>query len=209
MIITIFGATGMVGKQLIKLALFEGHQVRAYGRNVLELIAEEERNENLNLIKGGLFDKSDVETAIKGADVVLSALGGAMDGADNTRSLGIKNIVEAMTKHQVKRIVAIGGLGCLQADEDTLVGEQESFPEQYKAVNAEHVKALQFLQHSTLEWTFVCPPVIRDAEVTGLYETKRDYPTTNFSINSGDLAQFMLKECISNQFVGCKVGISN
>jgi len=30
----VFGATGMVGKQLVQQALFKGHHVRAFGRNV-------------------------------------------------------------------------------------------------------------------------------------------------------------------------------
>jgi putative NADH-flavin reductase len=209
MTITIFGATGMVGKQVMKQALFAGHTVRAYGRNVFELITEEERNDNLQLIKGGLFDKSDVEAAVKGSDIILSALGGAMDGADNTRSLGMKYIVEAMEKKGVKRIVAIGGIGCLQADADNLVGETESFPEEYKSVTAEHLKALSYLKNSNLDWTFVCPPMINDAKVTGIYETKIDYPTNSFSINAGDLAQFMLLAATLQEFSKTKVGIGN
>ena len=34
MTITIFGATGMVGKQLVQQALFKGYTVKAFGRNV-------------------------------------------------------------------------------------------------------------------------------------------------------------------------------
>jgi uncharacterized protein len=209
MTITIFGATGMVGKQLVQFCLLEGHTVRAYGRNVHELIDDAERNSNLDLIKGGLFDKSDVEKAIKGSDIVLSALGGAMDGTDQTRSLGIKYIVEAMEKHSVRRIIAIGGVGCLQADDNTLIYETESFPEIYKAVTEEHLKALSFLQKSALQWTFVCPPMIEPGEPTGIYKTKIDYPAAGGTIFSGDLAHFMLSESKRSDFIKAKVGIAN
>jgi uncharacterized protein len=209
MTITIFGATGMVGKQLVQFCLLEGHTVNAYGRNVHELIDDAERNTQLHLIKGGLFDKSDVEKAVKGADIVLIALGGAIDGTDQTRSLGIKYIVEAMEKHTVKRIVAIGGMGCLQADDDTLICETDSFPEQYKAVTEEHLKALSFLKHSTLHWTFVCPPMIQPGEPTGIYKTNIDYPAAGGTIFSGDLAHFMLSEAMQSHFTKAKVGIAN
>ncbi len=207
--IVIFGATGLVGKQLIKLALFQGHSVIAYGRNVLELMADEERHENLELIKGGAFDKSDIEKTIKGTDVVLSALGGAMDGTDNTRSLGMKYIVEAMEKNGVKRIVAIGGAGCLQATDDKLEYEMDNFPPALVAVTLEHLKALDHLKDSNLNWTFVCPPAIHDAEVTGIYKTNNEYATGSFSINSGDLAQFMLNEAVQNDFLKTRVSIGN
>ncbi len=208
MTITIFGATGKVGKQLVKQALFAGHIVHAYGRNVHELIDEAEQNENLHLIKGGLFDKSDIEAAVKGADIVLSALGGALDGNDNTRSLGMKYIVEAMEKKEVNRIVAIGGIGCLQADEDTLIAETESFPEEYKTVTEEHLKALHYLRISALDWTFICPSTIIDGDVTGIYQTKLDYAVNGANtITTGNLAQCMLNEAVQNNYLQAKVGV--
>jgi uncharacterized protein len=209
MIITIFGATGQVGKQLVKQSLFNGHTVRAYGRNVLDLIADEERHENLELIKGGLFDKADVEKAIAGANWIFSALGGGYDGSDQTRSLGMKNIIDAMTKQQVQRIIGIGGMGCLQADADTLICETEHFPDQYKAVTAEHLKALDYLNTSSLDWTFVCPPMIVDADITGQYKAQKDYPVVGNTITTGDLAFFMLKEANENTYLHTKVGIAN
>ena len=74
----------MVGKQLVKQALYMGHHVRAYGRNVFtENLPEDD---NLELIQGALFDEKQVFNAIKGCDAVLSALGGNFDGTDVTRS---------------------------------------------------------------------------------------------------------------------------
>ncbi len=209
MIITIFGATGLVGKNLVQQALFAGYNVRAYGRNVHELIDDAERKENLEIIKGGLFDKSDVADAIKGADFVLSAIGGATDVTDNTRSLGMKYIVEAMEKNKVIRIVAVGGMGCLQADEDTLISETENFPDAYKTVTEEHLKALQYLRQSNLQWTFVCPPMITNESITGKYQTKADYTFESDTITAGDVAQFMLTEAVQNNFVNVKVGIGS
>jgi uncharacterized protein len=210
MTITIFGATGTVGKYLVKMALWQGHTVRAYGRNVHELLADEERHEQLHLYKGGMFDKGDIEKAVKGTDAVLSVLGGAFDGADKTRSLGMKNIVEAMKATGVQRIIGLGGLGVLDGSDGKYVFENENFPQQFLPVTQEHFKAYEHLRDSGLQWSFVCPPNIINEAVTGLYQVSADVPASGKGqITAGDIAGFILKELVENVFVGKRVGISN
>jgi uncharacterized protein len=209
MIVTIFGATGMVGKQLVQQALFKGFTVKAFGRNVFTELNMDEKN--LELIKGALFDEGDVKNAIKGSDAVLSCLGGNFTGDDKTRSLGMKNIVAQMEKVGVNRIVAVGGIGVLQASEEKQIMNTEEFPKEYLAVSIEHKKAFDYLQNSSLDWTFVCPPMIVNETPTGNFSTLKDYPPTanNFNISAGDLALFMLSELERNDFIKTRVGISN
>jgi putative NADH-flavin reductase len=205
----IFGATGTVGKQLVKQALHKGHHVIAFGRNVFTEL--EMDVENLELIKGALFDEKEVYNAIKGSDAVLSALGGGFDGSDKTRTLGIKNIITQMQKNNVKKIVAIGGFGVLNADENTLLIDQEDYPKEFIPVGKEHQKAYEYLKESALDWTFVCPPNIINHEATGSFTINANYPPeqNNYKINAGDLAMFMLNELEKNEFVKQRVGISN
>jgi uncharacterized protein len=209
MTITIFGATGMVGKHLVSQALHMGYKVRAFGRNVFTGNLPE--NENLKLMQGALFDEKEVLNALGGSDAVLSVLGGAFDGSDKTRSLGMKNIVVQMQKAGVKRMVAVGGMGVLNAPDDSLLMDDENYPQQYLPVGREHLKAYEILKGSSLNWTFVCPPDLIDAEVTGLYHTAANYPPeiNSFKINTGDLAMFMLGELTKNEYISQKVGISN
>jgi uncharacterized protein len=205
----IFGATGMVGKQLVKQALFNGHKVKAYGRNVFT--EDLPNDDNLELVQGALFDAGQVYHAIKGCDAVLSSLGGAFDGTDKTRSLGIKNMVAQMERAGVTRIVAVGGMGVLNATEDSLLIDDENYPPQYVPVGKEHQKAYEFLKESNLDWTFVCPPNLVDGEATGQFITNADYPPepNKNSIITGDLALFMLNELNRNEYIRRRVGISN
>ena len=209
MTIIVFGATGMVGKQLVQQALLNGHTVKAFGRNVFSEF--EPDTQNLQLIKGALFDAGEVLDAVKGCDAVLSALGGGFDGNDKTRTLGIKNIIAQMTKAVVKRIVAVGGMGVLNADETTLLIDSENYPKEYIPVGKEHQQAYEYLKASSLDWTFVCPPNIIDADATGSFITKANYTPepNNYKINTGDLALFMLKELKVNEYMKERVGISN
>ena len=205
----IFVATGMVGKQLVQQALFKKHHVKAFGRNVYTTDYLE--TENLQLVQGALFDEGEVFNAIKGCDAVLSAIGGGADGTDKTRTLGIKNIIKQMQKAGVNRIIAIGGLGVLNADENSLLLDKEDYPPEYKAVGLEHKKVYELLNESTLDWTFVCPPNIINQGPTGSYITKADYAPepNNYKINAGDLSMFMLNELEKNEFGRNRVGISN
>lgn len=205
--ITVFGATGMVGKHLVNLALERDFFVRAFSRDAW---SNRRTHPNLEAFKGYVFQPDDVEAALAGTDAVLSVLGGAADGVDKTRSLGMKTIVEAMEKTGVKRIVAVGGLGILNANENDLLFRTEKFPAAYVPVSQEHFKAYQFLAAAALDWTMVCPPTIVDDGFSGDYETKADFPATGkFQINAGDLADFMLEELTGRQFVNRRVGISN
>lgn len=205
----IFGATGTVGKQLVQQALFNGDHVKAFGRNVYT--TDYLQTENLQLVQGALFDEDEVYKAIKGCDAVLSAIGGSADGTDKTRTLGMKNIIKQMQKASVNRIVAVGGLGVLNADENSLLIDKDDYPPEYKAVGLEHKKAFELLNESGLDWTFVCSPDIINAGPTGNFVTNADYPPVQnkYKINAGDLAMFMLNEMVKNEYVSHRVGISN
>lgn len=205
----VFGATGLVGKQLVQQALFNGHHVKAFGRNVFTTDFLETKD--LELVQGALFDATEVYNAIKGCDAVLSAIGGGFDSGDKTRTLGMKNIIVQMKKAGVQRIIAIGAQAILNADENTLVMDKDDYPEEYKPVSKEHFKVYQMLNESGLNWTLVGPSDIVDNGPTGAYITKADYPPdpVNDKINSGDLAMFMLNELKKNEYVRQRVGISN
>ena len=205
----IVGATGLTGKQLVQQALFKGHHVRAFGRNVYT--TDYLQTDNLELVQGALFDAGEVYKAIKGCDAVLSAIGGGFDSNDKTRTLGLKNIIAQMKKAAVKRIVAVGAEGILNADEDSLLMDKEDYPPEAIPVSGEHLKAYELLKESGLEWTMVCPSDIRNEGPTGGYSTKANYlPDAGKGyINAGDLAMFMLNELEKNEYVQQRVGISN
>ncbi len=205
--IIVFGATGMVGQQIINEVIGHGHTAVAFGRNVFEELSTERKY--LELFKGGLFSEGDIKSAMKGCDAVLSAIGGAIDGTDKARSLGMRKIISVMEKKGPKRIIAIGGLGVLNADEETYIYEKPDFPEKFKAVTSEHFQAFEALRSSSLDWTFLCPPDILDGGPTGEYNLSRNYPAEGkMEINAGDLADFMVNELKANEYLKCRVGIA-
>jgi putative NADH-flavin reductase len=207
--LTIFGATTLVGKQLVQQALFKGYKVKAFGRNVFT--QDLPKDDNLELIHGALFDETEVYNAVKGSDAVLSALDGGTDGTDKSRSLGMKNIIKQMEKAGIKRIIAVSGFGILTVLDDIYLFEETGFPPEKFAVSQEHFKAFEFLKTSHLDWTLVCCPDIIDKSATGLFTTETGFlpAENNNKIYSGDVALFMINELKVNGFVKQRVGISN
>ncbi len=75
--LTIFGATGRTGRQLLTQALEAGHEVTAFVRDPSKLGVTHSR---LRVMQGDVYDASVVEDATKGQDAVLSALGPVRGG---------------------------------------------------------------------------------------------------------------------------------
>lgn len=90
----IFGATGTVGKELVKQAVEKGYTVTAFVRNPEK--TQITNHSNLTIHKGDVLNLTEVENALKNQDVILCALGDGKIG--KIRALGTKNIIEAMNK---------------------------------------------------------------------------------------------------------------
>jgi len=211
MIITVFGATGQVGKHIVRRALTEEYRVTAFTRNVEPLIDGALRNENLSLIKGYVFDTLEVFDAVNGCDAVLSALGGAIDTTNKTRSLGIKNIIEQMQKAGVKRIITVGSSAVLKDDDFGLAINNPKYPALYRQVGLEHLKAYEYLDASGLDWTIVCCQSITNTDANGKYIISEDYaPVPNlFTVKAGNVADFIIRELKENKHIRKRVGISD
>lgn len=209
MIITVFGSTGFMGKELVKQALFKYHHVRAYGRHVHT--TNYTPSDRLVTIPGTLFDDKQVLNALTGADAVLLALDSAADGVDKTRSLGVKHIIAQMKIAGITRIMAICGMGILSTESGKLIMEEPGFPPELAATSMEDRLVYNQLGVSGLEWTIMAPPLIKEGSPTGSYFVAKDtLPSpNNYFVYSGDLALFMVNEMQRKDFLYSRVGISS
>lgn len=202
--ITIFGATGRVGKEFLRRALEDGLHVTALVRTPSKLTP----HENLTILQGDIREYASVNQAIEGADAVFSAI-----GTDKTTTLteAMPLVIEAMNKENVKRIVTIGTAGILQS---------RSNPEEYRFQSSEskrrltfaaeeHAKVYEQLAATNLEWTIVCPTYLPDGEATGQWRIERNFlPVDGVKISVGDTAFFAYKELLDPQFINSRVGLA-
>ncbi|MFS0575684.1 SDR family oxidoreductase [Sporosarcina sp. 179-K 3D1 HS] len=202
--IALFGATGRVGSEVLRLALADGHEVTALVRSP-EKLAPHER---LQVNEGDVRDWDTVNRTIEGADVVFSAL-----GTDRTTTLteATPHFIRAMEQSAVRRIVTIGTAGILQSrtTPDLLRYEAGDSNRRLTFAAEEHHKALELLQNSGLDWTIVCPTYLPDGPPTGSYRIERDVlPDEGKQISVGDTAEFAFAELLAGSHIGYRVGIA-
>ena len=98
--IVVFGATGTTGSAVVERALELGYTVTAFVRSPEKVTIQ---HPNLTIFQGDVLDAVSVEKAVQGQDAVISSLGAGLNGT--IRSQGTLNIIRAMEKHNVRRVV--------------------------------------------------------------------------------------------------------
>ncbi|XP_018916367.1 flavin reductase (NADPH) isoform X2 [Bemisia tabaci] len=153
--IAIFGASGMTGLVTTEYALKQGFEVRALLRDPEKL--PESLRSQVEVVKGDVTNLGDVESAVKGRDAIIVTLGTRNDLSPTTvMSDGLKNIIQAMKKHEVS-VISV----CLSS---FIFFDREKVPPIFNEINADHLRMLEALRSdgSTLKWIAVCPPHIAD-----------------------------------------------
>lgn len=205
--ILVFGATGRTGRKFIEYALEKNYHVTAFMRNPDAFAI---KHPNLVSFRGDILDNPKINQSLEGQDIVVSTLGARDFSTEITiLSEGMKNILSGMQQHQIKRLLAIGGMGVLKKSETQLMHEDEEFPPFWENITNDHLRVFAQLQKSPIDWTFVCPPNMPDGARTGTYRTLADFhPEGGDEVSVEDVADFLLKELEANQFIQKRVGIA-
>ncbi|KAI0273179.1 NAD-P-binding protein [Russula aff. rugulosa BPL654] len=107
--VVVLGGTGPCGILLIEEALAAKHIIVIYARNPQKLPAHLNEHPDITIIKGELEDSKTLDTALAGADAVLSALGPSFGNPSGTPiARGYAALLEAMRQQGVKRLIALG-----------------------------------------------------------------------------------------------------
>lgn len=202
--IAVFGGTGRVGGRFIEYALADGHTVRALVRDPSKLAARA----GLDVIAGDVLNPADVERTIAGADAVVSGLGGAgVDNPGDAQSQGMRNIVAAMERLGVRRVLGVAGGGILDSVNGGLRHDQPTFPAVFRKVSLKHKEAWQAMQASDLDWTMVATGDIVPGERTGVYRTLEDFlPEGGRKISVEDVADFLIRSLRDGTHLKQRVG---
>jgi len=199
--IAVFGSTGRTGKHLIEQALSQGHSVTAFARTPSKLSAS---HPQLHIVQGDLLKAESVEMAVEGQDVVLSVLGPKHGGPSTTLVDGTENIIRAMKKHGVERILCVLTAGFLDEQADSLMGKLLLWYYRFNAKEYLTPAQLQYqsLQQSGLKWTAIRVVLLNEGASKRHYlVSEESIPKGGYQINTGDLAAFMLQQLASDEFV--------
>lgn len=204
--VLIFGATGTIGRELVRQALDQGYAVTAFARTPAKV---ELNHPHLTVVQGDVLDPGSVAQAVPGHDAVFCSLGAGIKGT--VRSEGTRNIIRAMEQADICRFVCQSTLG---------VGDSRGNLNAYwryimfglllRRAYADHVRQEAYVKQSRLDWTIVRPAAFIDGEHTGQY--RHGFPgadkTTTLKISRADVADFMLQQLVDDTYLHQTPGLS-
>jgi putative NADH-flavin reductase len=202
--VVVFGATGRTGHHLVRVALSRRHQVTAFVRDRSHLLMDYSR---LRLVEGDVLDPKAVDRALRGQEAVLCALAAPPGGPDTVLSKGTRNILDAMRRHRVRRLVCLSEAGVLGGDSASRL-PRFRIPFFRKDPFADLRRQLLEIVDSGLDWIIVRPPKLTDEPLTGRYEISLNRPK-HASITRLDLAIFMINQLRNKEFVRKMPAVSN
>jgi putative NADH-flavin reductase len=208
--ILLFGATGGTGKEVLLQALEQGHNITVVVRNPLKVTIQSER---LKVIQGDILT-SNLELAFRGQDAVICCLGAPANKAGTLRSKGTQNIIDAMKKANVNRLLCQTSLGF---DDSIEVLKCTSFlfkniivPFVLKSTFREHLLQEKAIKESGLNWTIIRPGNFTNGKKTENYKSGFSYsdPSLKVKVSRADVAHLMVKQLLTVENNQKVVGIS-
>lgn len=192
--ITVFGATGGVGREVVGQALSAGHEVTAVVRDPDRLPASLDRAALHAVVR--LDDPAAVRAAVAGRDAVLSGLGSRGRKANGVAERLTGRIVSAMEAEGVRRLLVVSAapVGPEPAD-DPLVDRlmRRAIGAVLAELYADLARMEAALARSATDWTSVRPPRLTDGPCTGVYrKVVGGTPRSGRSISRADVAHAML-----------------
>jgi len=113
----LLGATGGIGKWVLKMAREKGYDITVVVRSANKL----EITEGIKIIEGDVHDPETIKKAMEGRDAVISCLGikrktqnnpwSPLASPTNLAELAIQNVISIMKEQEVNRLITISAAG--------------------------------------------------------------------------------------------------
>ncbi|MFI0778800.1 NAD(P)-dependent oxidoreductase [Streptomyces sp. NPDC021212] len=203
--LVVFGANGPTGRLVTQRALTEGHTVTAVTRRPEAFPIEDPR---LRVAGADALNAAAVDEVVAGHDRVVSTLGVPYTKEPVTiYSQGARNIVAAMNRHGLRRLVCVTSIGV----HPRLAPEEKFF---YRKVVGpillsmgrplyEDARRMEEIVRATdLDWTIVRPSGLFDATtVTDYRIAVAPERLPGMFTSRADLADVLLREVTDDQYV--------
>jgi uncharacterized protein YbjT (DUF2867 family) len=152
--LSVFGATGGTGREIVEQALAVGTDVTVLVRDSARL---SDKAKGANILIGDVLDPHSVESALHGVDAVVVSLGGRSDSPENTVSEGTKNIVAAMQSLGIKRLVVITSLGLGDSKNQVPFAFKMVMKTVMRKIMGDKELQEKFVRESGLDWVILRP----------------------------------------------------
>ncbi|GAA2852312.1 NAD(P)-dependent oxidoreductase [Nonomuraea rubra] len=211
--ITVFGATGGTGLELLRQGLEQGHDLTAVVRDAGRLPAG--LRERLDVAEADIMNPAAIAPAIKGRDAVLSAMGSRERGPTTVQAGSITAITAAMRQEGARRLLMVSAAG-LEADAGDgpftrYVLKPLVIQRLFRHSYADLANAERLLRATTdLDWTIVRPARLTDDGRTNAYRTAYDLSIRGgFKTTRADVADCMLRLVGDRASIGHVISVAS
>ncbi|MPZ28356.1 MAG: NAD(P)H-binding protein [Micromonosporaceae bacterium] len=172
--LTVFGATGGIGGQVVRQALDAGHKVTAVARDPARLAVRDHPSLEVVAV-AGLTDPEPLLPALDGSDAAISGVGPRSPRDVRVASSTGRAILAALDQSGVRRFVAVSAMpvGPIAAGE-SWANRRLRIPllrTLLRGIYADVAVLEDEIGRSRTDWTVVRPPLLVNRPLTGRYRT--------------------------------------
>jgi putative NADH-flavin reductase len=201
--ILVIGSTGGSGRAAVEHLKAQGHEVTAFSR------------------QGGadVMNAADVERAVQGQDAVVVTLGisenplrvrlfGPARTPLDVRSAGTRNVIAAMRKHGVRKLVVQTSYGVGETRDRLGFVDRMFFKLILKPQIADTEKQTEEVSHSGLDWVMVQPVHLTDGAEDQMPFISTDGATARMKVSRKSVGRFLASAVSAPELVGKSVAVS-
>lgn len=211
--VLVTGATGFLGKYVVKELVEHGYQVRAFGRN--SKVGRSLENSSVSYFQGDLTKADDVLEACKGMDLVvhagaLSTVWGPWEDFYQANVLGTKYVLEACRQVGMQRLVYVSSPSIYAAPKDQLAIKESDAPEVNNLNN--YIRSKLASERLFKDYPDVPSIILRPRGLFGIGDTSILPRVINLSQKIGipligDGRQLMDMTCVENVALAIRLAI--
>jgi len=161
--IVVFGASGRIGRIVVRILLIDGHEVLA----VVNSHNPFSSHKNLKVMKFDVTGEGKVESILKGNNAVISCLGSWGTESNKVLTSAMDKIIPAMKRLHIFRIISLTGSDALVNGEIQKPIEKIShfiFSILARKVLTDGEDHIKQLAHSDLDWTVIRSPRMNNSD---------------------------------------------
>ena len=198
--ILIIGGTRGVGREVVLAAHAAGHELTLLARNAERISLPVT---GVRVVAGDAGDAADIERAVAGQHAVVWTVGvGPTRRRVDLFSRGTQFLLAAMTKHGVRRLLCVTGVGAGDSrGHGGFLYDRILQPLFMKTVYEDKDRQEAQLRASNVDWTIVRPGTLTNGPATGLTRvlTNLDGVTAG-KISRADVAAFIVEQLASDEY---------
>lgn len=199
--ITVFGASGRVGSRVVELALRRGYLVSAFVHHHDLFVP----SNNMLVIKGDVYTASEVATALRGSEAVISCVSSWGTPKKDVLTSAMQAIIPAMEAAKISRLVTLTGSGAAMSEEQPSVSHRMLAgllaPTSVGKVFRDAETHLHLLAISSLDWTTIRSPIMNNLG-SSTYRLSLEPNSALSTISRNGVATALLDQLESDKFLG-------